>query len=85
MTNSTVDKYSTPPALERCKSKATARYNFTLVRTALLKRQNVSVGEDVRREPFMLFGADGNWSKQFGKYMAFPLTTINRSKDVAHW
>lgn len=33
----------------------------------------------------MLFGGDGSWYKQFGNYMAFPLTTKNSSKDVAHW
>lgn len=67
--------------------KTTARYNFRLVRTALLKRQQqqkVSVGEDVERGPLRLSVGNGNWYKQFGKYMAFPLTTKNRSKDVAH-
>lgn len=48
--------------------------------------QNCScVGEDVERGSLMLLVGNGNWYKQFGKYMAFPLRTKNRSKDVAHW
>ena len=42
--------------------KATMRYHFTPVRMAIIKRQKISVGEDVKeRKPLYTIDVNVNW------------------------
>lgn len=54
--------------IRRMQIKTTMKYHLTPIRVTIIKRAQISVGEDVeKREPLYTVGGDVNWCSHYGK------------------
>ena len=73
MANKYTKIYSASLNIKEAQVKTTVSYHLTYIRMASIKRQEINVGEDVKkREPSYTVGGNANWYNHYGKQYGGP-------------